>query len=288
MATEAIVRPHHEAEAERFWLIEWLTTTDHKKIGMMYLMFTIAFMVVGGILALIVRSQLAWSNNDLVSQDKYNQFFTMHASTMLFLFIIPVGAGFGNYVLPLMIGAKDMAYPRINALSLWLIPLAAFFMFSSFFVEGGSAKAGWTEYPPLTERTFTPGHGTDLWILGVQILGIASVGGAINFLVTVMTMRAPGMTLARMPIFTWMTIVNSVLILFAVPVFTAVLTMLFADRNLGTHFFDPRQGGNPLLYQQLFWFYSHPAVYIMILPAMGIISEIIPVFSRKPLFGYKA
>jgi cytochrome c oxidase subunit 1 len=289
MATEAIATPAaHGAHAERHWLIEWLTTTDHKKIGIMYLIFTISFMVIGGILALVVRSQLAWSNNDLVSEDQYNQFFTMHASTMLFLFIIPVGAGFGNYLLPLMIGAKDMAYPRINALSLWLIPLAALIMFSSFFVEGGSAQAGWTSYPPLSSKTFLPGHGTDLWILGVQILGISSVGGGINFLVTTMTMRAPGMTLARMPIFVWMIVVTSVLVVFATPVLAGVLTMLFADRYIGTHFFDPRFGGNPVLWQQLFWFYSHPAVYIMILPAMGIVSEVIPVFSRKPLFGYKA
>jgi cytochrome c oxidase subunit I len=288
MATQAIPAPGHEHAKHYSGLLEWLVTTDHKKIGIMYLIFTITFFFIGGILALLVRLQLAWSNTDILSQDQYNQFFTMHASTMLFLFVIPVGAGFGNYFLPLMIGAKDMAYPRINALSLWLIPLAAFFMFSSFFVEGGAAAAGWTEYPPLTERTFMPGNGTDLWILGVQILGIASVGGAINFLVTVMTMRAPGMTLARMPIFTWMTIVNSVLIIFSTPVLASVLTMLFLDRNIGTSFFDPRDGGNPILYQQLFWFYSHPAVYIMILPAMGIISEILPVFSRKPLFGYKA
>jgi cytochrome c oxidase subunit 1 len=207
---------------------------------------------------------------------------------MLFLFVIPVGAGFGNYLLPLMIGAKDMAYPRINALSLWLIPLAAAIMFSSFFVEGGSAQSGWTEYPPLTEKTFMPGHGTDLWILGVQILGISSVGGGINFLVTTMTMRAPGMTLARMPIFVWMIVVTSVLVVFATPVLAGVLTMLFTDRYIGTSFFDPREGGNPILWQQLFWFYSHPAVYIMILPAMGIVSEVLPVFSRKPLFGYKA
>ncbi len=231
---------------------------------------------------------LAWSNNTFLSQNQYNQFFTMHASTMLFLFVIPVGAGFGNYLLPLMIGAKDMAYPRINALSLWLIPLAAIIMYSSFFVHGGSAQAGWTEYPPLTEKTFLPGHGTDLWILGVQILGISSVAGAINFLVTTMTMRAPGMTLSRMPIFVWMIIVTSVLVLFATPVLASVLTMLFTDRYIGTHFFDPHAGGNPILFQQLFWFYSHPAVYIMILPSMGIVSEVLPVFSRKPLFGYKA
>jgi cytochrome c oxidase subunit 1 len=287
MATGAIAHPGH-ATRHYSGLLEWLTTTDHKKIGIMYLIFTILFLFTGGVLALLVRTQLAWSHTGFLSQHEYNQFFTMHASTMLFLFVIPVGAGFGNYVLPLMIGAKDMAYPRINALALWLIPLAAFFMFSSFFVEGGSASAGWTSYPPLTGKTFSPGHGTDLWILGVQILGISSVAGAINFLVTVMTMRAPGMTLARMPIFVWMIIVTSVLVVFATPVLASVLTMLFTDRFIGTNFFDPREGGNPVLWQQLFWFYSHPAVYIMILPAMGIVSEVLPVFSRKPLFGYKA
>ena len=287
MATEAIARPIQHPR-EYTGLLGWLLTTDHKKIGIMYLIFTIIFFFVGGLLALLVRLQLAWSDTGILSQDQYNQFFTMHASTMLFLFVIPVGAGFGNYLLPLMIGAKDMAYPRINAFSLWLIPLAALVMFSSFFVEGGSAQAGWTSYPPLTGKTFLPGSGTDLWILGVQILGISSVGGGINFLVTTMTMRAPGMSLARMPVFVWMIVVTSVLVVFATPVLAGVLTMLFTDRFIGTGFFDPRQGGNPILWQQLFWFYSHPAVYIMILPAMGIVSEVLPVFSRKPLFGYKA
>jgi len=287
MATGAIARPTHEAK-EYHGLLAWLLTTDHKKIGIMYLIVTISFLFAGGVLALLVRAQLAWSNMGFLSQHQYNQFFTMHASTMLFLFVIPVGAGFANFVLPLMIGAKDMAYPRINAFALWLIPLAGIIMYSSFFVEGGSAAAGWTEYPPLTGKTFMPGKGTDLWILGVQLLGISSVGGAINFLVTTMTMRAPGMTLARMPIFVWMVVVTSVLVVFATPVLAGVLTMLFTDRYIGTNFFDPREGGNPVLWQQLFWFYSHPAVYIMILPAMGIVSEVIPVFSRKPLFGYRA
>ena len=287
MATEAIARPGH-GHKEYHGILAWLLTTDHKKIGIMYLGFTILFLFVGGVLALLVRAQLAWSGTGILSQHQYNQYFTMHASTMLFLFVIPVGAGFGNYLLPLMIGAKDMAYPRINALSLWLIPLAAVFMFSSFFVEGGSASAGWTSYPPLTRSTFMPGSGMDLWILGVQILGISSVAGAINFIVTTMTMRAPGMTLSRMPILVWMVVVTSVLVLFGTPVLASVLSMLFADRNLGTSFFDPREGGNPLLYQQLFWFYSHPAVYIMVLPAMGIVSEVLPVFARKPLFGYRA
>ena len=288
MATEAIPGAGVRERREPRGLLAWLMTTDHKKIGIMYLVFTVFFFFTGGVLALLVRAQLAWSESSFLSADQYNQFFTMHASTMLFLFVIPVGAGFGNYLLPLMIGAKDMAYPRINALSLWLIPLAAIVMFSSFFVEGGSASAGWTSYPPLTERVFLPGKGTDLWILGVQILGISSVGGAINFLVTTLSMRAPGMTFSRMPIFVWMIVVTSVLVLFATPVLAGVLSMLFADRYIGTGFFDPREGGNPILWQQLFWFYSHPAVYIMILPAMGIVSEVIPVFSRKPMFGYKA
>jgi cytochrome c oxidase subunit 1 len=287
MATGAIARPIREPR-EYTGLLSWITTTDHKKIGIMYLLFTVFFFFVGGLLALGVRTQLAWHGNSFLSEQQYNQVFTMHASTMLFLFIIPVGAGFGNYLLPLMIGAKDMAYPRINAFSLWLIPLAALVMFSSFFVKGGSAQAGWTSYPPLTTKTFLPGHGTDLWILGVQILGISSVGGGINFLVTTMTMRAPGMTLSRMPVFVWMIVVTSILVVFATPVLAGVLTMLFTDRFIGTNFFDPRQGGNPILWQQLFWFYSHPAVYIMILPAMGIVSEVIPVFSRKPLFGFRA
>ena len=287
MATGAIARPGYRPR-EYTGLLGWVFTTDHKKIGMMYLLFTVLFLFVGGILALVMRLQLAGSESSILSQNQYNQAFTMHGSTMLFLFVIPVGAGFGNSLLPLMIGARDMAYPRINAFSLWLIPLAALILFSSFFVEGGAATAGWTEYPPLTNKTFLPGHGTDLWILGVQILGISSVGGSINFLVTAMTMRAPGMTLNRLPIFVWMIVVTSVLVLFATPVLAGVLTMLFMDRNIGTNFFDPREGGNPVLWQQLFWFYSHPAVYIMILPAMGIISEVLPVFSRKPLFGYRA
>jgi cytochrome c oxidase subunit 1 len=269
-------------------ILSWLLTTDHKQIGIMYLVTTVSFFLLGGLLAMVMRTQLAWSDQNVVSKETYNQIFTMHGTTMLFLFIIPVGAGFANYLMPLMIGARDMAYPRINALSLWLIPLAGLLMYSGFLFEGGAAADGWTGYAPLSSDTFSPNKGTDLWVLGLVVLGIASVGGSINFLVTAMTMRAPGMTLARMPLFVWMTIVNSVLILFAVPVFAAALTMLFTDRNLGTHFFDPRQGGNPLLYQQLFWFYSHPAVYIMILPAMGIVSEIIPVFARKPLFGRKA
>jgi cytochrome c oxidase subunit 1 len=275
------------APAVRGGLYVWLTTTDHKKIGIMYLINSILFFVMGGILALIVRTELAQPGLQFVSETFYNQAFTMHASFMLFLFVIPILAGFGNYAVPLLIGAPDMAFPRINALSFWLLPLGGALMASGFFVSGGAAASGWTEYPPLSGAQFN-GTGTDLWIMGLTLIGTSSILGAINFLVTIFKMRAPGMTLFRMPIMVWTVLVTSVLVLMATPVLTSALIMLFIDRNYGGHFFDPANGGNAVLYQNVFWFYSHPAVYIMILPAMGIISEILPVFARKPLFGYKA
>ena len=275
------------APAVRSGLYEWLTTTDHKKIGIMYLINSILFFVMGGILALIVRAELAQPGMQFVSESFYNQAFTMHASFMLFLFVIPILAGFGNYVVPLQIGAPDMAFPRINALSFWLLPLGGALMASGFFVSGGAAASGWTEYPPLSGAQFN-GTGTDLWIMGLTLIGTSSILGSINFLVTIFKMRAPGMTLFRMPILVWTVLVTSVLVLMATPVLTSALIMLFIDRNYGGHFFDPANGGSAVLYQNVFWFYSHPAVYIMILPAMGIVSEILPVFSRKPLFGYKA
>jgi cytochrome c oxidase subunit 1 len=208
---------------------------------------------------------------------------------MIFLFIIPILAGFGNYVVPLQIGAPDMAFPRINALSFWLLPLGGILMFTGF-VTGGAAAAGWTSYTPLSEDRplGMQGPGEDLWILGLVLIGTASILGAVNFLVTIFKMRAPGMTLFRMPILVWTVLVTSVLVLMATPVFTSALIMLYIDRNYGGHFFDPSTGGNAILWQNVFWFYSHPAVYVMVLPAMGMISEILPVFSRKPLFGYKA
>ena len=275
------------APAYRSGLYSWLTTTDHKKIGIMYLVTSIVFFVAGGSLAMVVRLELAQPGMQFVSEAFYNQAFTMHASFMLFLFVIPILAGFGNYVVPLMIGAPDMAFPRINALSFWLLPLGGLLMASGFLVSGGAAASGWTEYPPLSGAQFS-GTGTDLWIMGLTLIGTSSILGAINFLVTIFKMRAPGVTLFRMPIMVWTVLVTSVLVLMATPVLTSALIMLFIDRNYGGHFFDPANGGNPVLYQNVFWFYSHPAVYIMILPAMGIISEILPVFSRKPLFGYKA
>lgn len=280
MATLAFPRP-----AERPAILEWITTVDHKKLGILYLYTSMFFFAVGGILALLVRTQLAVANNDFVSNDAYNQIFTMHASAMLFLFIIPIWAGFGNYIVPLQIGAADMAFPRINALSFWLLPPAGLLMMAGFLVDGGAAQAGWTAYSPLAR---TLGTGMDLWIIAVIILGVSSTIGAANFMVTMFRMRAPGMTMFRMPIFCWTMLVTSLLQLLATPVLASALVMLFIDRNYGGSFFDPNGGGNAVLWQNVFWFYSHPAVYIMILPGMGIISEILPVFSRKPLFGYKA
>jgi len=283
MTSIAVPRP--KGYSERPWILDWLMTVDHKKLGILYLYTTMFFFAVGGILALLVRTQLAVADNSFVGNDAYNQIFTMHASAMLFLFIIPVWAGFGNYIVPLQIGAMDMAFPRINALSFWLVPPAGILMFSGFLVDGGAANAGWTAYSPLARGA---GTGLDLWIIAVILLGVSSTVGAANFMVTMFRMRAPGMTMFRMPIFCWTMLVTSVLQLLATPVLASALAMLFIDRNYGGSFFDPNGGGNAILWQNIFWFYSHPAVYIMILPGMGIISEILPVFSRKPLFGYKA
>lgn len=268
-------------------LYEWLTTTDHKKIGILYTISSFVFLAIGGLLALGVRAELAQPGLQFLDESAYNQLFTMHASVMIFWVIIPFLAGFGNYIVPLQIGAPDMAYPRINALSFWMIPFAGLIAVSGFFL-GGAADAGWTAYPPISSIKYSPGPGMNLWIMAVILVGTSSILGAINFLVTVFRMRAPGMTLFRMPIMVWTIIVTSVLVLMATPVLTSALIMLFVDRNFGGSFFDPTTGGSAILWQNIFWFYSHPAVYIMVLPAMGAISEILPVFSRKPLFGYKA
>ncbi len=287
MATTAPAIP---AATYRSGLYEWLTTTDHKKIGMLYLINSFIFFLLAGLLALGVRAELAEPGLQFVTDEHvYNQLFTMHGTVMIFLFVIPILAGFGNYIVPLHIGAPDMAFPRINALSFWMLPLGGILLFSGF-LTGGAAAAGWTSYPPLSEDRplGMTGAGQDLWLVGLVLIGTSSILGAINFLVTIFKMRAPGMTLFRMPILVWTVLVTSVLVLMATPVFTSALIMLFIDRNYGGHFFDPAVGGNAILWQNIFWFYSHPAVYVMVLPAMGMISEILPVFSRKPLFGYKA
>jgi cytochrome c oxidase subunit I len=286
MATTALTPA---ASAYRSGLYEWLTTTDHKKIGILYVVNSFIFFFLGGILALGIRTELAIPGVQFVDGEVYNQLFTMHGTTMIFLFIIPMLVGFGNYVVPLQIGAPDMAFPRINALSFWMLPLAGILLFLGF-ITGGAASAGWTSYAPLSEdRTLASvGPGQDLWIMGLTLIGTSSILGGINFLVTIFKMRAPGLTLFRMPILVWTVLVTSILQVLATPVLTSALIMLFIDRNYGGHFFDPATGGTAILWQNIFWFYSHPAVYIMVLPAMGMISEILPVFSRKPLFGYKA
>src|SRR5947207_5903302 len=284
MATTALTPA---AVGYRSGLYEWVTTTDHKKIGILYVVNSFVFFFLGGLFAIGVRSQLAVPENKLIAPDLYNQLFTMHASILLFLFVIPMLAGFANYLVPLMIGAPDMAFPRINALSFWLLPLAGLLIAAGFLTPTGSAAEGWTSYPPLAEAKYS-GLGTDLWLVGVTLIGTSSILGGVNFLVTIFKMRAPGMTMFRLPILVWTALVTSVLVVMATPVLTSALIMLFIDRNYGGHFFDPAGGGSAILWQNVFWFYSHPAVYIMVLPAMGMISEILPVFSRKPLFGYKA
>jgi cytochrome c oxidase subunit 1 len=266
--------------------MEWLTTVDHKKIGILYLYTTFFFFLVGGVLALLMRTQLAVGSNTFLKPQTYNEIMTLHGTTMIFLWIIPVFSGFGNYFVPLMIGARDMAFPRINAFSFWLIPLGGLTMYSGLFTKYGAAAAGWTGYVPLTEKAYAAGLGQDLWILGLHILGISSIMGAVNFLVTIHNMRAPGMTWFRLPLFVWSMEITAGLVLLASPFLAGVLAMVLMDRQLGTHFFI--HGSDPLLYQFIFWFYSHPAVYIMILPAFGIVSEVIPVFARKPIFGYRA
>jgi cytochrome c oxidase subunit 1 len=287
MATHALTPAY---PTRRSWLYEWLTTTDHKKIGIMYVVNSFIFFLIGGLGALVVRLELAEPGLQFLADEHvYNQAFTMHATLMIFLFVIPMLAGLGNYAVPLQIGAPDMAFPRVNALSLWMLPLAGILLVGGF-LAGSSAVAGWTSYPPLSSEgpLRSPGAGQDLWIISIVLIGTSSILGAINFLVTIFKMRAPGMTLFRMPILVWTVLVTSILVLLATPVITSALIMLFIDRNYGGHFFDPAAGGSAVLYQNVFWFYSHPAVYVMILPAMGVISEVLPVFSRKPLFGYKA
>ena len=266
----------------------WVTTVDHKRIGILYITTSLMFFLVGGIFALLMRAQLATPNEHFVTRDSYNELFTMHGTTMIFLFVVPILAGFANFLVPLMIGARDVAFPRLNALSYWLYLFGGLVMFLSFFASGGAAKAGWYSYPPLSEKFFSPGHGQDLWILSLHLVAISSLAGAINFLCTIHNMRAPGMSWMRIPLFVWSIEIYSWLLIAVLPVIGVGLTFLLLDRQVGTHFFDPAHGGNAVLYQHLFWFFGHPEVYIIILPGFGVISELLPVFSRKPIFGYKA
>jgi cytochrome c oxidase subunit I len=276
----------HGIPAEpRGWLA-WLTTTDHKKIGIMYFVATFVFFILGGVEALLMRLQLAQPDSTLLDAETYNGLVSMHGTTMIFLFIVPVMAAFGNYFVPLMIGARDMAFPRLNALSLWLLVFGGIAFYASLFFE--PPQAGWTSYAPLSDDAYMPGGGIDAWIFLIHLTGLSSLVGAINFVATIHNMRAPGMSWGRMPLFVWSILVYSYLLIIALPAIAAAVTMLLTDRHFGTAFFDPTGGGDPMLWQHLFWFFGHPEVYIMILPAFGIISEILPVFSRKPIFGYKA
>ena len=266
----------------------WLTTTDHKRIGILYLSTTLVFFVAGGVLALLMRAQLATPNEHFITRDGYNRLFTVHGTTMIFLVVVPIFAGFANYLVPLMIGARDMAFPRLNALSYWFFLFGGLTLFLSFFGAGGAAKCGWTCYAPLSSSQYSPGDGVDLWILSLHLLSISSLLGAINFLVTIHNMRTAGMTWMRLPLFVWSIEIYAALLLAVLPALSVGLTLLISDRHFGTHFFDPAHGGSSTLWQHVFWFFGHPEVYIMILPAMGILSEVIPVFSRKPIFGYTA
>ncbi|NJP04693.1 MAG: cytochrome c oxidase subunit I [Chloroflexaceae bacterium] len=266
-------------------VMSWITTVDHKKIGIMYMTMAFTFFIVAGLMAMLIRLELLAPGQQFITASFYNQMFTMHASAMIFLFIFPFFAGLANYIVPLQIGALDMAFPRLNALALWMTVFGGLLVLAGFVTPGGAAAAGWTAYPPLSGRTFSPNLGMDFWILGVQVIGAGSLMGAVNFLVTIANMRAPGMTWRRLPLFVWTVLTAQVMVLAATPMLTGALVMLLTDRQFGTRFFDAAQG-NPRLWQHMFWFYSHPAVYIMILPAMGIVSEALQVFSRKPIFGY--
>ena len=277
-----------EKQAEPgYWsrgIIDWLTTVDHKKIGIMYFMFAFLFFLIGGLMAVAIRAELAIPGLQLMTPDTYNQFFSMHGTTMIFLAIIPMLAGLANYIVPIQVGARDMAFPRLNAFALWLFVFGGILLYTSFFFEGGAA-GGWTVYTPLSTREYAPDLGMDVWLIAVYTIGTSSILGAINFVVTILNMRAPGMTLHKMPLFVWTVLVQSVMVIFSTPALAAALSLLFIQRNLGAGFFGTQ--GDPVLWQNIFWFYSHPAVYIMILPAMGVVSEILPVFARKPIFGYK-
>ncbi|HSM37703.1 MAG TPA: cbb3-type cytochrome c oxidase subunit I, partial [Candidatus Limnocylindrales bacterium] len=288
MTAAAHEAPRAPARPSRPRIVDYLTTVDHKKIGVMYLVTSIAFLLVAGVLALVIRAELAFPELQFVDEALYNQLFTMHGTGMIFFAIVPLGIGFANYLLPLQVGAPDVAFPRLNALTYWLYLGGGLVAFSGFLTAGGAASFGWTGYVPLSDATYSPGAGSNLWIMGLILSGTSGILGAVNFIATVFTMRAPGMTMFRLSIFTWNILVVALLIVLTFPVLTAALVMLFLDRTVGAGVFDPGTGGSAILWQHLFWFFGHPEVYIMALPFFGIVSEIVPVFSGKRIFGYRA
>ena len=277
---------HAAVPAEAGGLTGWLTTTDHKRIGILYISSAFAMFLIGGLLAMEMRTELAAPGLQLVTEEGFDQLFTMHGTIMLLLFGTPMAIGLANAIVPLQIGAAEMAFPRLNALSFWLFLFGALIVLSGFLTAGGPAAAGWTGYVPLSGATYEPTIGLDLWIVGLALVGVSSIIGSINFIVTIYNRRAPGMLMFRMPIFTWNILVTSLLILFAFPPLTGALAMLFIDRHFGGAFFDPSHGGSAILWQHLFWFFGHPEVYILILPFFGVITEVVSTFSRKPVFGY--
>jgi cytochrome c oxidase subunit I len=267
-------------------LHDWITTVDHKKIGLMYIGLAIVFLVIGGLEAIAMRLQLFYPQATLIGPDTFNQLFTMHGTTMVFFMGMPILIGIGNYLVPLMIGARDMAFPRLNAIGFWATLFGGVLVYSSY-ATGGAPAIGWYALSPLTEHTFARSAATDLWCLGLTVSGIGTIAAAVNFVATILGMRAPGMALRKVPFFVWTMLWTSIEILVAIPPLTAALVMVLLDRNLGAHFFDPQNGGSSILFQHMFCFFGHPEVYILILPVFGMISEIVPVFSRKVLFGYE-
>ncbi|MDZ5622874.1 cbb3-type cytochrome c oxidase subunit I, partial [Nocardioides sp. HM23] len=266
-------------------LVRVMTTTDHKVIGNLYFVTALAWFMAGGIMALLIRSELAYPGSQVVNEETYNQLFTMHGTIMLLLFATPLFFAFGNAIMPLQIGAPDVAFPRLNMFSYWLYLFGGLIAGAGFLTPDGAASFGWFAYTPLSDSVNSPGVGGDLWVMGLWMAGLGTILGAVNFITTIICMRAPGMTMFRMSIFTWTVLITSLLVLIAFPVLAGALLSLEADRQLGAHVFDPSHGG-AILWQHLFWFFGHPEVYIIALPFFGIISEILPVFSRKPIFGY--
>jgi len=269
-------------------LVDYLTTTDHKQIGMAYVVLSFTFLLIGGLLAMGIRAELSEPGLQFVGKETYNQLFTMHGTIMVFAFAMPVFTGLANVIMPLQIGAPDMAFPRLNALSLWLFGGGGLLLMAGFLTSEGAANFGWTGYAPLSTGPYSAGSGGDLWVMGLLVSGVGTLLTGVNFITTIICFRAPGMTMFRMPIFTWNILVTSFLIIIAFPPLTAALAAMLLDRRMGTHFFDATAGGAPILWQHLFWFFGHPEVYILALPFFGMVTEVLPVFSRKPLFGYKA
>src|SRR5437667_1780322 len=294
MSADSITWPGTETAAHPFVdkLHEWVTTVDHKRLGILYIIYALVFLLIGGIEATVIRIQLIRPHNDFVSPQVFNRMFTMHGTTMIFFVVMPLVFGFANYLIPLMIGARDMAFPRLNAFSFWLTAFGGLLLYFSLvganglYGAGNAPDVGWFAYAPLTSRTFSVGHSTDFWTLGLLVSGFGSIGTAINILTTILCLRCPGMSLGKMPLLGWLNLVMAVMVVFAVSPLTAAQAMLLVDRYLGGHFFDTQAGGSAVIWMHFFWIFGHPEVYVLVLPAFAFASEIIPVFSRKPIFGY--